>query len=79
MYLLTNITHIKNNSFSFGNLFPSDQRISEEMNVFLNENWRDVYNEVKYAMENAYSWYLINPVINGFLRHIPIDNLYEKN
>ncbi|XP_065169424.1 protein takeout-like [Atheta coriaria] len=72
------ILTVKKTYFHFDNLFGGDPRLGPEMNTFLNENNADVYEEVKIAIMEGFAFYLLNPYVNGYLRHIPIDSLFQN-
>lgn len=40
--------------YDFGNLFNGDKALGDNTNLFLNQNWEDIFNELKKAIENAF-------------------------
>ncbi|XP_037944264.1 protein takeout-like [Teleopsis dalmanni] len=41
--------------FNFENLFNSDKELSNNMNLFLNENWREIFIEMQDSVNKVYS------------------------
>ncbi|XP_054726281.1 protein takeout-like [Anastrepha obliqua] len=41
--------------FNFDNLFNGDKVLGDTMNNFLNENWKDIYEEVRATFANAFA------------------------
>lgn len=62
--------------FQLDNLFNGDERLGTEMNRFLNENWKDVFEEVNSAVTNTVRA-LITTVVNAYLTNIPISELVD--
>ncbi|XP_065172762.1 protein takeout-like, partial [Atheta coriaria] len=50
--------------YQFDNLFGGDPNLGPEMNIFLNENWKEVFNEIKVAVEQTGAYSLVNPIVN---------------
>ena len=46
-------TKMENFHINFDNLFDGDKALSDNVNNVINENWRDVFNDVKSGYEEA--------------------------
>lgn len=57
------------------NLFNGNKQLSDTMNNFMNENWRELYNELKSGILDALGAVIINLVNNVFIR-IPYEQLF---
>lgn len=54
------------------NLFNGDKALGDNMNLFLNENWRDIFNEMKPAVELS-----VIEILKGIVNRIYIKFPYE--
>ncbi|KAB0792593.1 hypothetical protein PPYR_14552 [Photinus pyralis] len=61
--------------FDFKNLFNGDPKLGPEMNKILNENWKEIFEDVKYAYEDALGAVFKN-VGNLIFRKVPYDDLF---
>lgn len=59
--------------YKVDNLFNGDKELGDNMNLFLNENWQEIFFEVRDSLGNAYSS-VFGDVINGVFSKYP----YEK-
>jgi len=59
--------------FKFDNLFNGDPRLGPEMNVFLNENWKEVSQEVTPGI-SAVMKAIVNSVLGRYMAKIPFKN-----
>jgi len=59
------------------NLFKGDKTLGDNMNQFLNENWRDIFNELKPAVTYAVEE-ILKGIINRIFFKIPYDDIYLK-
>lgn len=59
----------------FENLFNGDKALSDNMNLFLNENWQDILNELKPSFQDAFSQ-IINSLINGIFAKVAYSDIY---
>lgn len=53
----------------FSNLFNGNAALADNMNLFLNENWKDILNELKMPIIDGFGrvfTVLINHVFNSF-------------
>ncbi|XP_055679537.1 protein takeout-like [Lutzomyia longipalpis] len=60
---------------SFENLFNGDKALSDNMNRFLNENWKDILDELKPAITDAFSQ-IFNSIINTIFSKIAYSDIY---
>ncbi|XP_065371577.1 protein takeout-like [Calliphora vicina] len=61
--------------FHFENLFNGDKALGDNMNKFLNENWRDIYNELEPGFAKSLSL-VAKQMINNILAKHPYDVLF---
>ncbi|KAK4878718.1 hypothetical protein RN001_011224 [Aquatica leii] len=61
--------------FDFRNLFNGDVRLGTEMNKLLNDNWKDVYDDVKHGYEDAIGAVFQN-LANLIFKRVPFDNIF---
>ncbi|XP_031356968.1 circadian clock-controlled protein-like [Photinus pyralis] len=61
--------------FDFKNLFKGDPRLGPEMNNILNENWKEIFNDVKHGYNEALSAVAKN-IANQIFRKVPYDDLF---
>ncbi|XP_063224137.1 protein takeout-like [Bacillus rossius redtenbacheri] len=75
---------IKNNNFDFTitnalfdlkNLFNGDKVLGDTMNTFLNENWREVYGEIKPAVAEVVRTVIVR-ILDEFTSLLPYDELF---
>jgi len=57
------------------NLFNGDKVLGDNMNLFLNENWRDILNELKPAITLAMEE-ILKSIINRIFMKIPYEDIY---
>lgn len=57
------------------NLFNGDKALGDNMNRFLNENWRDILNELKPAVTFAIEE-ILKGIINRIFLKVPYDEIY---
>ncbi|GAB0088226.1 uncharacterized protein DMENIID0001_026190 [Sergentomyia squamirostris] len=60
---------------NFENLFNGDKALSDNMNFFLNENWKDILDELKPAINDAFSQ-IFNTIINTIFSKIAYSDIY---
>uniref|UniRef100_A0A1B0CZX6 Uncharacterized protein n=1 Tax=Phlebotomus papatasi TaxID=29031 RepID=A0A1B0CZX6_PHLPP len=60
---------------NFENLFNGDKALSDNMNLFLNENWKDILDELKPAINEAFSQ-IFNTIINTIFAKIAYSDIY---
>lgn len=65
----------ENVKFNFENLFNGDERLGKEMNNILNENWSDVYNDVKSGYEESFG-IIFGDFANRIYSKIPFKDLF---
>lgn len=59
------------------NLFNGDRLLGDTTNRFLNENWRDVYSEMRPALAKTIA-VMNKSVVKPVLDKIPYKELYEN-
>lgn len=68
---------IKDAKVHFANLFNGNAVLSQTTNDFLNDNSKDIVNEIKPAIESVIGM-LIDDLINKLFKTIPYDKLFPK-
>lgn len=63
--------------FNFGNLFNGDKQLGETMNSFLNENWKEIYQEVRATFTNAFAQIFTSVIDNVFSKY-PYDKYFSE-
>ncbi|KAF2887161.1 hypothetical protein ILUMI_19012 [Ignelater luminosus] len=61
--------------FNFENLFNGDERLGKEMNNILNENWKDVFDDVKSGYEESFG-IIFGDFANRVYSKIPFKDLF---
>ncbi|XP_055389246.1 protein takeout-like [Condylostylus longicornis] len=61
----------------FENLFNGNKELSDNMNLFLNENWREIWSEVKRPTLAAYE-IIFQTLIQNTLDKIPYNELFDE-
>ncbi|XP_063709323.1 uncharacterized protein LOC134837861 [Culicoides brevitarsis] len=61
----------------FTNLFNGDKALGDNMNLFLNENWKDIFAETKKSIENAFV-NVIKNYINDVFNVLPYKELFAQ-
>lgn len=62
-------------SLHFTNLFNGDKALGDNMNTFLNENWRDILNELKPSITSALEQ-ILEAIVNRIFAKVPHKELY---
>lgn len=60
---------VKNGKFYFENLFNGNKELGEQTNTFINENWQELYKELKPVISNAVGGavaYVVKIVLAGY-------------
>lgn len=63
--------------FNFGNLFNGDKILGETMNAFLNENWKEIYQEVRATFTKAFAQ-IFSSVINTVFSKYPYEKYFTE-
>ncbi|XP_055903324.1 protein takeout-like [Eupeodes corollae] len=63
--------------FDFKNLYNGDKNLGDSTNLFLNENWKDIFGEVRKTMTSAFAS-VFKKVINDILKNFPYDELMSE-
>ncbi|XP_065371554.1 protein takeout-like [Calliphora vicina] len=59
------------------NLFNGDQALGDNMNLFLNENWQEIYTEVRASLSKAYGE-IFKEVISAVFSKYPYDKYFTE-
>ncbi|XP_049802369.1 protein takeout-like [Schistocerca nitens] len=62
---------------NFENLLNAGKTIDENMNKFLNENWKEIFAELKPTLETALSRIFLN-ISRGVFLKVPFDEMFPK-
>lgn len=62
-------------SLHFSNLFNGDKALGDNMNTFLNDNWRDILNELKPSITSALEQ-IFEAIVNRIFAKVPYKELY---
>ncbi|XP_044764566.1 circadian clock-controlled protein daywake-like [Coccinella septempunctata] len=61
--------------YYFENIFKGDKRLGEEINKVLNDNWKEIYDELVPSYEAAIgSW--LSSIANRFFARVPINEIF---
>lgn len=63
--------------FDLQNLFNGDKLLGDNMNLFLNENWRDVFPEIRGPVFESFGQIVDNVMKNMFAK-VPYDELFAE-
>lgn len=63
--------------FQLSNLYNGDKLLGDNTNLFLNENWRDIFNEIKKSVFSAFAQIGENVITNVFSK-VPYDELFQQ-
>ncbi|XP_075146373.1 uncharacterized protein LOC142220873 [Haematobia irritans] len=55
--------------YKIDNLFNGDKILGDNMNLFLNENWEDIYRELKPSIESAFGKIFFSVIANVFTKY----------
>lgn len=64
--------------FHFDNLFNGDKTLGDNINKVLNENWREVFEDVKPHYEEAFQK-IAASIFNGLLDKVPKKDLFGED
>lgn len=56
-------------SINLENLYKGDKRLSDSTNLFLNENWQDIYRELQPSVEDTFAQVLTGVINNFFAKN----------
>lgn len=62
--------------FNFKNLFNKIKGLGDNINKVLNDNWRDVYADIKEGYENAFNSVLLK-LFNNFFSKISMKDAFD--
>lgn len=63
--------------FKVDNLFNGDKALSDNINLFLNENWQEIYTELYDPLNKAYS-IVFKDIINSVFSKYPYDKYFTE-
>ncbi|XP_044260426.1 protein takeout-like [Tribolium madens] len=63
--------------FNFDNLFNGDKALGDNINQVVNENWKEVWGDIKSSYEDAFGQ-IIMGLFNNLLAKIPIEELLDQ-
>ncbi|VEN57799.1 unnamed protein product, partial [Callosobruchus maculatus] len=72
-YLLN--IEIKGANYDFKNLFDGDQALSKNILTVINENWKEVYDDVKSGIAKAYGE-VCKLIANGLFSKMPYNEVF---
>lgn len=62
-------------SYYFENVFKGDKRLGDEINKVLNDNWKEIYDELVPSYEAAIgSW--LTSIANRFFSRVPLNEIF---
>ncbi|XP_037827504.1 protein takeout-like [Lucilia sericata] len=62
--------------YNVQNLFNGDKALGDNMNLFLNENWKEIYDEVRGSLNKAYAK-VFKDVLNAVFSKYPYDKYFS--
>lgn len=65
-------------TYKFDNLFNGEKRLSDQMNTFLNTNWKEIFQELKPAIDETFAG-IIEQILNNVLNNVPLDELFVQD
>ncbi|KAL7042740.1 hypothetical protein ACKWTF_001266 [Chironomus riparius] len=68
---------VKRASFNFTNLFNGNVQLGDALNKFINENWKDILNDLKPAMADSLGS-IYKSLLDNMFSNIPYDEFFEK-
>lgn len=69
------LTDPKRINFKLDNLFNGDKALGDNMNVFLNDNWKDIFTEIRGSIENAFRGVVFKVIAKVFTKY-PYDKYF---
>lgn len=63
--------------YKVDNLFNGDKALGDNMNLFLNENWQEIFNEVRDSLSAAYA-NVLKDVINEAFSKYPYEKYFTE-
>lgn len=61
--------------FKLDNLFNGDQRLGDEINKVLNENWDSIYNDVRSSYEESFGL-IFKDLSNRVFNRVPFNDIF---
>jgi len=69
------ITNVGRLYLYFGDLFNGDKALGDNMNLFLNDNWQEIFNELRVSVEGAFANIFKN-LVNQVFMTLPYKELF---
>ncbi|KAF5297031.1 hypothetical protein FQA39_LY12245 [Lamprigera yunnana] len=67
----------KHAEFHFDNLFNGDKELGDAMNKLINDNWHDLFEEVRGGFEEGFT-HLFKHTTNAIFTKVPLDELFPQ-
>jgi len=64
-------------TYYFGNLFNGDKVLGDRINTLLNDNWKEIYEDVREGYESLFGSVVLN-YINGVYSKFPFNELFPN-
>lgn len=64
-------------TFKFDNLFNGDQRLGDEINKVLNENWETLFNDVKPSYDESFAL-IFKDLTNRVFNRVPFNEIFVE-
>lgn len=61
---------------NFENLFNGNKALSDNTNLFLNENWQIIFQELKPAIRETFSQ-ILSGIMNSIFQKLPYDEMFN--
>lgn len=61
--------------FQYDNLFNGDETLGPNMNKFMNDNWKEIFNEMKGPFEESFGLIFLD-ITNRVFSRVPIDEIF---
>lgn len=61
----------------FGNLFNGDRLLGESTNTFINEQWRDIFGELRPGYEETFG-IIFKDIANRIFTRVPFNDIFNE-
>lgn len=75
--LNSNLLFLRRFIVRLDNLYNGDKVLGDSTNLFLNENWEEIFNELKLSIFDAFGL-IVSNLINQVFRKIPYNELFSN-
>lgn len=65
-------------TMNFENLFNGDRALGDNMNLFLNENWKEIFAELEPVVEDTFAE-IIRNVVNNVFSMYPYEAMFKQD